>query len=180
MRFILNTCILLTLFTSIYAEDMAITVGDGTAYTFKYPDTITATKNSPPDGIPPTIKAKSINGKMSLQITFIPKGKIAIDSQAGVNGIVEKIGSGQYQNGSVENKTVITELKVTNGLGAIAQYTDADLVNVAETKPGQYKVVAAGVIVLGGNLATVTLLGDSFDSADYKQGITLLESGFNK
>ena len=67
---------------------------------------------------------------MSLQITFFPKGKIAIDTQDDVNGFVKKIGTGQYQNGSVENKTVITELKLTNGLGAIAQYTDADLANV--------------------------------------------------
>ena len=155
MRIFLKSCVALILFTSISAEDMAITVGDGTAYTFKYPDTITATKNSPPDGIPPTIKARSTNGKMSLQITFFPKGKIAVSTQDDVNGLVEKIGTGQYQGGSVENKTVITELKLANGIGAIAQYTDADLVNVKETKPGQFKVVAAGVILLGGNLAMI-------------------------
>ena len=42
MRLILKSCIALTLFTSIYAEETAITVGDGTAYKFNYPETITA------------------------------------------------------------------------------------------------------------------------------------------
>lgn len=157
-------------------EDIEVKAGDGTNYVFHCPDSLSAKKNNPPEGIPPTIKAK--NAKMSLQITFMPAGKVALENQAAINALVGKIGSGQYEGGSVEKKTTVIELKVAGGIGAIAQYTDADLANVADPRPGQYKVVATGIIVLGKNVAAITLLGDEFASADYKQGLALLESGF--
>jgi hypothetical protein len=159
------------------AEDLEVKAGDGTIYLFHCPDQVRATKNNPPEGIPPTIKARS--ARMSLQVSFMPPGKLALDSQAAVDDLVAKIGAGQYESGSVEKKTTVVALKIAGGIGALAQYTDADLANVAEPRPGQYKVVATGIIVLGKNTAAITLLGDAFDSPDFKQGVALLESGFS-
>jgi hypothetical protein len=158
------------------AADLEIKAGDGSAWRFHCPDGVQATKNDPPEGIPPTIKAKGAG--MSLQITFMPPGRPALDTQAAVDDLVAKIGAGQFEGGSLEKKTTVTRLTVAGGLGAIARYTDADLVDVAVPRPGQYKVVATGIIVLGRNAAAVTLLGDAFDAPGFTQGVALLEAGF--
>lgn len=178
MRFVTTTMLVALLSLAGRAKDLEIKAGDGTGYVFHAPENAQVFKNNPPAGIPPSIKVRSASNRMSLQITFMPKGKRDYDNQAALNELVGKMGARQYEGGSVERKTEVVALKVNGGLGAIARYTDAELANVANPRPGQFKVVAAGAIVLGKNLATVTLLGDSFDSEDYKQGLSLLESGF--
>ena len=178
MRLIIAALVFAFVAASLHAEDLVITAGDGTAYTFKVPATVTAQMNKPPAGIPPTIKADAVKGKMSLQVTFMPKGGKVPKTQAEVNALVKQFGAAQYEGGSVEKATVVAPLKVVGGMGAIAQYTDIDLVNIAEPGPDKYKVVGEGVIVLGANLAVFTLLGDSFTAAEYLQGRALLEGGF--
>lgn len=178
--------LLSALMTTVSAADVVgvnptqVDVPNATALTLTVPETVSVTKIQPAPTLPPTLKLASKTRKMSLQITFMQHGKIDVSSQDAVNAMVQNMGRAQYEGGSVEKATKVVPLKIKDGLGAIAYYTDADLVNTPNPRPGQFKVVGSAVISIGDTVGVATLLGDDFKSAEFLSAVDILEHGIAK
>src|SRR4051812_33357868 len=83
--------------TALCSAELQVVAGDGTAYVLTHPDTVTASVNHPPAGIPPTVRIRSKSGGMSLEITFMPVTGKEPATQEALNVLVGQIGVGQYE-----------------------------------------------------------------------------------
>ena len=133
-----------------------------------------ATRETPP-GIPPTIKVGNADRSLSLLITVFPPVAPAKeqDTQEKIDAVV-RLTSGQYVDGSVEKVITLKKLAAAHGLGSYASFTDADLVNVQQPAPGQYKTVTNGQLRVGDLTLIFTLLTGSLDGADFKAAMGMI------
>jgi hypothetical protein len=154
-----------------------LSITDGTDLNITTPDSWKVTKIQPDAAIPPTLKISSPAQEVVLQVTFLPDKLAKFDSQEKVDKVVQG-SSAHYVGGSVEKATTVQKMTVANGIGSLAEFTDADLVGKT-TKPGQFKVVATGLITIGKTAAAFTLLGDSFDQAEYIEAKKILTDGIS-
>ncbi len=154
---------------------MPLTIPGGTDVDVATPKDWQVTKIQPDAALPPTLKIHAPGGDVSLQITLLPDKESRLDTQAKIDQAVKNMGA-QYADGSVEKTITVQKLTVSNGIGSYAEFTDGDLVG-KKVRPGQYKVVAAGVVTIGKTAAAFTLLGDSFDQAGYLAAKKILTGG---
>lgn len=128
-----------------------------------------------PPGIPPTIKVGNADRSLSLLITVFPPMDPAKDqdTQEKIDAMV-RLTSGQYVDGSVEKVITIKKLATAHGLGSYASFTDADLVNVQQPAPGQFKTVTNGELHVGDLTMVFTLLAGSLDGTDFKAALGMI------
>ncbi len=125
---------------------------------------------------PPSLQLYNGEGKeVSLQITALPApGAVSQGDAEALGRLVEELSSKQYEEGSVEKKTKVEELKVKDGVARYALYTDADLASVEKPEEGQYKKVTTGMIRSGAVLVIFTLLSQDTTSDAYKAAMKFL------
>jgi|JI6StandDraft_1071083.scaffolds.fasta_scaffold01290_13 hypothetical protein len=77
---------------------------------------------------------------------------------------------------SVEGKSVVRDLKLKQGIGAVASFTDSSLVG-KPNEPGNAKAIASGMIVLKPKvLAVVSMFMDDASGPDASQMLQALET----
>jgi hypothetical protein len=166
---------------SAYAADSdepktsVVAVPDGGALDVITPAGWTFAKVQLDPSLPPTVRMSSANGDASLQVTLLVDKVGGFGTKEKMEEVV-KGAAQQYVGGSVENKVTLQSLESPNGKCVLAEFTDADLVG-KPSGPGQYKVVATGILVLGKTVGAVTLLGDSFNDKSYLAGKKILTAG---
>jgi hypothetical protein len=84
--------------------------------------------------------------------------------------------SERFVSGSVEKKPALNEFSLKSGYGAYCVFTDASLVG-KPTKPGDYKVMAAGQVQPGdGVLGVASLFADEKDGKDFRAMLQIVNS----
>lgn len=157
-----------------------LTFPDGAVVNLTHPASWQFRKTPPNPNLPPSLKLTADRGgPVSLQLTFMPAGGNKFDTQEKIDQLVQQTADAQYAGGSVEKKTTIEHLTCNKGLGSYARFTDADLVG-KEVRPGQFRIVATGVVVYGGCTGIFTLLADSIDQPGFKEALHLLSEGIVK
>ena len=173
--------LLLTLAVCVSAAGTAqdIDVPSGTPLTLKLPSSWDAVKTQPSPSQPPSLSITITNdNEINIRITFLGDKEGRLDAQDKVDQLVKAI-SAKFAKQSVEKEVKITKLESTNGTGSYARFTDADLVGKPAT-PGQFKVFAAGFMVIGKSAASFSIVANSFEQASYKEAIKFVQEGIVK
>lgn len=77
---------------------------------------------------------------------------------------------------SVEGKAIVRDLKLKQGIGAVASFADASLVGKPK-KPGDAKALASGMIILKpGLLGVVSMFMDDAQGPDAEKMLQALET----
>jgi hypothetical protein len=122
------------------------------------------------------LKAYSPDQRVCLQITLLPPGgkwpRTAEELEAQLRE------SGKYfAPDSVEGKVIIYPVKLTNGIGCGATYTDKSEVGKPAPKgPEHYKLLTSIIVRVGESVAVCTLLSDSKDQPDHIAALKMIES----
>ncbi len=158
-----------------------ISVPQGKTVSVSIPETWKQEPAVPPEGIPPemvppTVKMVSPTGGTSLLISFLPGLNDNLGTREAVD-IAATMANMQYVGGSVEKKTTLVQIKSKTVRGSFAAYTDADLVGVEKLPPGQFRHVAAGVVVMGRQVATFTILCNDLKSPEYTEALSVIADG---
>ena len=153
---------------------------DGGVVTLAHPEGWKFRRTPPSPTMPPSIKLTADSGgPVSLQLTFMPAGGTPWDTQEKIDQALKQTADAQYAGGSVEKKTTVEHLTCNKGMGSYAFFTDADLVG-KEVRPGQFRIVATGIVVYGEQRGIFTLLADSIDQSGFKEALKVVTEGIGK
>jgi hypothetical protein len=124
----------------------------------------------------PTLKIKSPDDSISLQITFLPDPEERFATKEGTERAVTFMNQ-RYVAGSVEKKLTLTPLNLKQGHGCFAAFTDAQLAGVANPPKGKFRNVASGLLVINKQAAIFTLLANDTASPEYRRALQILSEG---
>ena len=111
------------------------------------------------------------NAKCLLTFMYVQKTPDKIELRKHVLAMSER-----FVSGSVEKKQALSEFSLKNGYGAYCVFTDASLIG-KPTKPGDYKVMAAGQVQPGeGVLGVASLFADDKDGKDFQAMLQIINS----
>ena len=127
-------------------------------------------------GLAKGIKAYSPDQRVCMQISLLPPGGNPPRTAEELEARIRKSGE-MFAPDSVEGKVVTYPIKVTNGIGFGATYTDkSELGKPIQKGPEHYKVMTSAVVRVGETVAVCTLLSDSKDQPDHIAALKMIES----
>ncbi len=169
----LAALLLVTATSALHAEDFDL--GKPGRLSMALPAGWKATSQEIPGvGVNITVRPEApLNMACKLTVLFLPS-----DQEITAEQMIErwKGSLGPLAQGSVEKEPKVEQLKLKTGVGAYTCFTDASLVG-KPSEPGNYKVMAPGMIFLtkGLGIAT-TLFADDKSGEEFAGVVKMLES----
>lgn len=114
------------------------------------------------------LSAESADQRVQMLITLMPPNDVLPRDAAGLEATLRQ-NCVAFVDGSVEGKISTFPLKLTNGIGSAAIFSDKDEVGKPTPKgPGHYKLVTNAMVCIDGStLATVSVFSDTKEAPDY-------------
>lgn len=122
-----------------------------------------------------SLKVESADQRVQMLITLLPPNDVLPRDAAGLEATLRQ-NCADFVDDSVEGKIATFSLKLTNGIGSAAIFTDKSEVGKPTPKgPGHYKVMTSAMIRVGDStLATVSVFSDTKESPDYLATLKLI------
>ena len=160
----------------VAADDVSVQVPGGDLVKVVVPAGWKHSVAQPVPTLPPTLEIQEPTAPLVLKITFLPdpNGKLAKDEELKK---LMKASTGLYLAGSVEQKLELWPLTTKNGRGVYATFTDASLLDKKELPPGQFRIVASGILLVGKQAAAFTLLTNRLEGKEYEAAMQILSEG---
>jgi hypothetical protein len=119
-----------------------------------------------------TLKAPNGNAKGVLSFSYATNGA---PNRAAVREGTLAI-SGEFIDGSLEKKQILTDLSLEKGYGSYCRFTDASLAG-KDVPAGDFRVIAVGEAQPADNiLATIGLFANEADGAEFKAMVKMVSS----
>ena len=114
------------------------------------------------------ISAESADQRVQILITLMPPNEEWPRDAAWLEATFRKVFA-DFVSGSVEGKMTPFPIKLTNGIGVAAVFSDKDEAGKPTAKGrGHYKLVTNALVRVGdSSLATVSIFSDSKEAPDY-------------
>lgn len=164
------------------AKEVALTstsrTGESHHLIAKVPAGFTATLKDLPAKKPEAlqaISAESADQRVQILITLVPPNEAQTRDAAWLEATFRKIFAG-FVSGSVEGKITPFPLKLSEGIGIAAIFSDKDEAGKPLAKGrGHYKLVTNALVRVGdATLATVSIFSDSKESPEYLSALKLV------
>lgn len=132
----------------------------------------------PDDGFRTALRFRSFgtNGISTLSFKLFASidsdGKLK--TQADIDTVVKKMGE-SYVNESVEKTNTVRHIQSKTATGAYCVFTDADLVGVADLRPGQFRHITLGLVKVNDFVFSVRGYSNLKDGGDYQTMLSVLE-----
>lgn len=122
-----------------------------------------------------SLKVESADQRVQLLITLLPPNDVLPRDAAGLEATLRQ-NCTDFVDGSVEGKITTSPLKLTNGIGSAAIFTDKSEVGKPAPKgTGHYKVMTCAMVCVGDStLATISVFSDTKESPDYLATLKLI------
>lgn len=122
------------------------------------------------------LKADSPDQRVCLQITLLPPGGKSPRTAEELEALLRESGE-RFAPDSVEGKVIIYPVKLANGIGCGATYTDKSEVGKPVPKgPEHYKLLTSILVRVGESVAVCTLLSDDKDQPDHVAALKAIET----
>lgn len=149
-------------------------VPQGDTVEFEFPKDWKIEKSQPRPTMPATLKLTPPNpSAMSLQITMIPDKDGRLGTLDALKKTLER-STRQFLSGAVEKTFTIVDLDSKAGKGCYGTITDASLVDAKSVPEGQYLKMTSGMLGVGKNVATFTILANVGGEALQKQALDVM------
>ena len=121
------------------------------------------------------ISVESADQRVQILITLVPPNEAQTRDAAWLEATFRKIFAG-FVSGSVEGKITPFPLKLSDGIGVAAIFSDKDEAGKPLAKGrGHYKLVTNALVRVGDStLATVSIFSDSKESPEYLSALKLV------
>ena len=127
-------------------------------------------------GLAKGIKAYSPDQRVCMQISLLPPGGNPPRTAEELEARLRESGEA-FAPDSVEGKVITYPIKLANGIGCGATYTDKSEVGKPAPKgPEHYKLLTSIFVRVGESVAVCTLLSDSKDQPDHIAALKMIES----
>lgn len=123
-----------------------------------------------------SLKVESSDQRVQLLITLLPPNDVLPRDAAGLEATLRQ-NCADFVDDSVEGKITTSPLKLANGIGVAAIFTDKSEVGKPTPKgPGHYKLMTSAMIRVGDStLATVSVFSDSKETPEYRTALEVIE-----
>jgi len=132
----------------------------------------------PDDGFRPALRFRSFGtdgiSTLSFKLFASKDDDGTLKTQTEIDAAVMKMGA-SYVESSVEKTNIVRRLQHKNGAGAYCIFTDADLVGIAQLRPGQFRHITLGLVKVGDYVFIVRGYSNTKDGDDHKAMLSILE-----
>ncbi|HPF74441.1 MAG: DUF4124 domain-containing protein [Rhodanobacteraceae bacterium] len=155
-------------------ERIEVQVGATDHFVISLPAAWHGSVRTPPGIQAPTLSARSANGGMSLDMTFIPIPEPVDQPEQLLARVMTGIAS-EHENDPNSRRSKLFPFSTPNipgGLGAHFAFKDESLASLDKLPDGEYAYMSAGAVIVGQVLINFTVLTNDLQSPAYRTAVT--------